>query len=91
MGSKKAALVNYMPGALQVNYLTYKACNTGKDYNTIISMLHHFLAVYGFGEKRFTFTVITIMVKIRIGSLCIISYTGFLLGYMMTSWYHFTS
>ena len=44
-----------MPGALQVNYLIDEACNTGKGGNTIISMLHHFLAVHGFGERKVHF------------------------------------
>ena len=37
---------------IQVNYLIDEACNTGKGGNTIISMLHHFFAVHGLGEKR---------------------------------------
>ena len=37
---------------IQVNYLIDEACNTGKGGNTIISMLYHFLAVHGLGEKR---------------------------------------
>jgi len=35
---------------LQVNYLIDEASNTGKKNNTIISLVHHFLATHGFGE-----------------------------------------
>lgn len=36
----------------QVNYLIDEACNVGKGANSIISMLHHFLETYGFGETH---------------------------------------
>ena len=36
-------------------YLINEACNTGKGGNTIILMLHHFLAVHGFWEKKVHF------------------------------------
>ena len=37
---------------LQVNYLIDEAVNTGKGANSIISMLHHFLATHNFGEAH---------------------------------------
>ena len=39
----------------QVNYLIDEACNTGKGANSIISMLHHFLATHNFGEGNVHF------------------------------------
>ena len=41
--------------SLQVNYLIDEACNTGKGANTIISLLHHFLATHGLGETSVHF------------------------------------
>ena len=41
--------------SLQVNYLIDEACNTGKGTNTIISLLHHFLATHGLGETSVHF------------------------------------
>ena len=38
-----------------MNYLIDEACNTGKGGNTIISLLHHFLATHGFGEASVHF------------------------------------
>ena len=35
-----------------MNYLIDEACNVGKGANSIISLLHHFLEVYGFGETH---------------------------------------
>ena len=35
----------------QVNYLIDEAVNVGKGANAIISLLHHFFATYGLGEK----------------------------------------
>ena len=40
---------------LQVNYLIDEACNTGKGGNTVISLLHHFLATHGVGEASVHF------------------------------------
>ena len=34
-----------------MNYLIDEAVNVGKGANTIVSMLHHFFATYGLGEK----------------------------------------
>ena len=36
----------------QVNYLIDDATYTGKGANTIISLLHHFFAVHGLGERE---------------------------------------
>ena len=38
-----------------MNYLIDEACNTGKGGNTIISLIHHYLAVHGLGEKKVHF------------------------------------
>ena len=35
----------------QVNYLIDEATDTGKGANTIVSLLHHFFAVHGLGER----------------------------------------
>ena len=35
---------------LQINYLIDEAVNTGKGANSIISMVHHFLATHSLGE-----------------------------------------
>ena len=35
----------------QVNFLIEEACDTGKGANNIISKLHYFFSVYGFGEE----------------------------------------
>ena len=35
-----------------MNYLIDEACNVGKGANSIISMLHHFLETYSFGETH---------------------------------------
>ena len=35
----------------QVNYLIDEAVETGKGGNTVVSMLHHFLATHGLGER----------------------------------------
>ena len=40
---------------LQENYLIDKASNTGKGGNTIISLLHHFLATHSLGETSVHF------------------------------------
>ena len=37
---------------LQVNYLIDESVNTGKGANTIISLLHHFLATHNFREAN---------------------------------------
>ena len=39
---------NYL--SMQVNYLIDEAANTSKGANTVISMLHHYLATHSFGE-----------------------------------------
>ena len=50
------AFLNGIPILLQVNnYLIDKAFDTGKGGNSIISMVHYFLAVHGFGEKKVDF------------------------------------
>ena len=36
----------------QINYLIDEGCDTGKGANTIISLLHHFFSVHGFGESE---------------------------------------
>ena len=38
-----------------MNYLIDEASNTGKGGNTIISLLHHFLATHGLGETSVHF------------------------------------
>jgi len=40
---------------LQVNYFVDEASNTGKGYNTTISLVHHFLATHGFGKTSVHF------------------------------------
>ena len=35
----------------QINYLIDEATDTGKGANTIVSLLHHFFAVHGLGER----------------------------------------
>ena len=36
----------------QINYLIDEACDTGKGANTVISLLHHFLANHTLGETH---------------------------------------
>ena len=36
----------------QVNYLIDEALDTGKGANTVVSLLHHFLATYSLGEVK---------------------------------------
>ena len=63
-----------------MNYLIDEASNTGKGGNTIISLLHHFLATHGFGEvsvhfhadnccgqNKNRFLMYYLMWKIRVG------------------------
>lgn len=37
---------------LQINYLIDEAHNVGKGANSIISMMHHFFEIHGFGESK---------------------------------------
>ena len=37
---------------MHVNYLIDEAMDTGKGSNTVVSLLHHYLAKYGLGDRH---------------------------------------